>query len=85
MIVTDTIRRRAAALRGMSNIEFAAAMKDEGEFSILCKMIRTVAGCIAEVPAGEDPAIVPVEEPVVAKGAKRGASIEVPVDEAKAK
>ncbi len=69
-VVTDTIRKRAGILRGMSNLEFEAKLKDPGEFSVLCKMIRTVAGCIAEIPEGEDPAIVPVDEPEVSEETK---------------
>lgn len=71
MIVTETIRRRAAILRGLSNLEIEAKLKDPEEFSVFCKHIRTVAGVIAEIPLGEDPAIVPVDEPEVAK-AKAG-------------
>jgi hypothetical protein len=69
MIVTDTIRKRAAILRNLSNVEIEAKLKDPAEFSIFCKMLRTVAGTIAEVPEGEDPALVPVE-----------ASVDVPVN-----
>lgn len=65
MIVTETIRRRAAVLRGLSNLEIEAKLKDPDEIAIFCKMVRTVAGCIAEIPEGEDPAIVPVDEPEV--------------------